>query len=448
MSDDLRIASTKDFRSLVQQRFASPFASLVLEAQGCAAERFGAAAAAQRRGADILLLQHGDPIVVTAALLVPPRRHGVITASEVRSLFGDQVADLVEEAVPQRHLTVSPDVPPEESLRSFLKSIAQDVRLVVLHLGLRLAELETLVKQDGSDPRALAQETLNLHVPLADRLGLGVLRIHLEDVSFRLLEPEVYEELARQLEPIRAEDEVCLGILKEGIQHLLKRQGLRATIEARTKGLYSLYSKMYRQERPIHEIMDKIGLRIIVSSVEECYTALDLLHTHFRPIPGTFDDHIARPKENGYQSLHTCVYPVPGISHKPVEIQIRTEAMHREAQFGVAAHWRYKSEKEAALDNEAQLRWLRKLLAQHEKEFDHAEFLEHLRRTVLRDDPLASQSERQARMPQATTVQDSGLLAVGPGEDAPTAKINGITEPATHCLQDEEALDVTDKEQG
>ena len=443
MNNDAKVTDSEDFRKLVQQSFAKAATRPILKAYRCVAERSGTDLTLPSRPADILLRQDADPVVVTAALLAPLRWKGAITADEVRSLFGDVVSDLVEKVVPRERLYTAPGDHPERALRSFLESISQDIRVVVLHLGLRLAELEALVTQERGDRRALAQETLSLHVPVADRMGLGVLRMQLEDVCFRILEPSIYEELARNLEPIRAEDAVYLGILKEGIQHLLKRNGLRATIQGRTKGLYSLYLKMRRQQRPLHEIMDKIGLRVIVPTVEECYAVLGLLHTHFRPIPGTFDDYIGLPKKNGYQSLHTCVYPVPGISHKAVEIQIRTELMHHEAQFGVAAHWRYKSEEQMALANEAQLQWLRSLLAQHERAFDHTEFLAHLRRQVL-DDSLVvfDENGRQMWLPEGATVRDFVDLSAAPGREDHSVQVNGVVRPPSHPLRDGDTLEL------
>jgi len=437
------VTDSKDFPKLIHQSFAKAAATPILEAYRCVAERSGTDLARPIRPADILLRQHADPVVVTAALLAPLRRGGAMTAAEVRSLFGDVVSNLVEKVVPQQHIYTDTGAPPEERLRSFLESISQDIRVVVLRLGLRLAELEALVTQKRSDRRAAAQETLSLHVPVADRMGLGVLRMQLEDVCFRILEPSIYEELAQNIEPIRAEDAVYLGILQEGIQHLLERNGLYATIQGRTKGLYSLYLKMRRQQRPLHEIMDKIGLRVIVPTVEECYAVLGLLHTHFRPIPGTFDDYIGLPKKNGYQSLHTCVYPVPGISHKAVEIQIRTELMHHEAQFGVAAHWRYKSEEQMALANEAQLQWLRSLLSHHERAFDHTEFLEHLRRQVL-DDSLVvfDENGRQMWLPEGATVRDFADLSAAPGREDHSVQVNGVVRPPSHPLRDGDTLEL------
>jgi GTP pyrophosphokinase len=328
-------------------------------------------------------------------------------------------------------------------LRSFLESISQDVRLVILHLGLRLAELEALASQRLGDGRTLAQESLDLYVPLADRMGMGRLRSALEDGCFRILEPSIYEELVQDLEPLHAEDETCLRLLTDGIQHLLERNGIKGTVHGRTKGLYSLYRKMCCQERPLNEIMDRIGLRIIVSTPEECYMVLGLLHTHFRPIPGTFDDYIGLPKENGYRALHTCVYPVPDVSYKPIEIQIRTEGMHREALFGIAAHWRYKIEEEATQAHQGQLRWLRSLLAQHAEAVDHTEFIELLRRQVFSNNLLVfGKGGQPIWLPEGALVSDFERL-VGAVEDDHVARVNGRIRPRDYALRDGDTMELT-----
>jgi len=370
---------------------------LVLKARDYTAERLSAQHFSEQiRAADILLGQSVDATVVTAAFLVPLRRQGCMSTDDVQHLFGAEVASLVERVLSDSILRTDTEEHRREDLQRFLGSMSTDIRVIILRLGLRLAELEGYAGSNGPEHHPIAQETLDLYVPLAGRMGMGALRTQLEDICFRLLEPVVYGELERNLTPIRAEDDVCLELLKAGVRDMLKEHGVEAQISGRRKGLYSLYRKMQRLQRPLEEVMDRIGLRIIVSSVEECYAVLGLLHNRFRPVAGTFDDYINLPKENGYQSLHTCVYPVPDISHKPVEFQIRTEGMNRQAEFGIAAHWLYKSQDEAALDSEQQLQWLRSLLPQHTRASSHAEFIEGLHRQVF-DDRLVVFDEQTPR---------------------------------------------------
>jgi (p)ppGpp synthase/HD superfamily hydrolase len=215
------------------------------------------------------------------------------------------------------------------------------IRDVIVRMGFRLAEPKEM-SRDPVESRRVAEETLKLYVPLADRLGMGALRSRLEDACFRILQPTIFSELARTNGPIRAEEEVCLNTVGNDIRQLLEQNGINGIVQGRTKGIYSLFHKMSRRHCSFRDVIDNIGIRIIVPSVEQCYAVLELMHGHFPTISRTFDDYIAYPKKNGYQSLHTSVFPVPDVSHQPVEIQIRTQQMHREAELGLAAHWLYK----------------------------------------------------------------------------------------------------------
>ncbi len=375
----------EEFHELVRQSFTPANASLVLKAHDYAVERLGSDLQEHIEILDLLLHQHADHITITAAILTPLRRCGAIKARDLERIFGTEVADLVSKAYSEEILRTDTETHRREDLQTLLESFSDDIRALVLRINLRCADLQRRAVQGNGESSDMARETLELYVPLADRMGMGILRSRLEDSSFHILEPDIYAKLAQELEPIRAEDEQCLKILQGGIKYLFERSGIKGEVQGRTKGVYSLYRKLSRLGDPLESIMDKIGVRVIVPSVKDCYTALGLLHTHFRPIPNTFDDYIKSPKSNGYQSLHTCVYPVPDISHKPVEIQIRTQAMHREAEFGIAAHWQYKSAEESHLDNNRQLQWLQKLLSHHEESTSHAEFIEHLRRQVAEE---------------------------------------------------------------
>ncbi len=384
------------FPARVRRTFSRRDGAMVLKAHACVAEHSEADGEDYLRVADILLDQHADAVTVTAALLTPPHRRGSLTPNEIESLFGEEMYGLVARASSDGILHTNTDARRSQDLQRWLTSLSVDLRTVVLRVGLRLSALEELAERelgDGQDQdqKNLARETLKLYVPLADRMGMGALRTRLEDASFHLLQPAIHAEMTKSIEPIRKEDEICLCLLEDGVTQLLEQRGVDATIQSRTKGLYSLYRKMRRLDSSLDEVMDRIGLRIIVPSVEACYGVLGLLHTRFRPIPGTFDDYIGFPKENGYQSLHTCVYPVPEVSVKPVEFQIRTEKMHRQAEYGIAAHWLYKgqTQAEAEAEGERQLAWLRDLLPQGENGLDHAEFVERLHRRVY-DDRRAS----------------------------------------------------------
>jgi (p)ppGpp synthase/HD superfamily hydrolase len=329
------------FSRLAQLSFTKAAADTVLKAHSLATERFGPTLSDHLLAADTLLRQRADHVVVTAALLVPLRRYGCVEHDQILSLFGEVPALLT-------HRVLSADSPWGDARGNRNSPFAEEtisedrVRALILRIGLRLAELEVPAGQNGDGHRDLAEQTLKRYVPLADRLGIGRLRTRLEDICFRLLEPSAYDELACSTAPTRKEDSICFQQMKHGMRRLLERNGMSGTVCGRTKGLYSLHRKIQRLGCSAHDIMDRIGLRVIVSSVDECYAVLGLVHTRFRPVPGTLDDYIRRPKENGYQSLHTCIYPASPLPHVPVELQIRTESMHRDAEYGVVAHWLYK----------------------------------------------------------------------------------------------------------
>jgi (p)ppGpp synthase/HD superfamily hydrolase len=436
--DDAESDSRASFQLRLRRVFTDEAIHMVLKARDCVAERLSTQELSnQIRAVDILLGQSVDAMVVTCALLLPLRRQGRISTDDIQHLFGGEVASLVERVLSHGILRTDTEEHRREDLQRFLESVSTDIRVIILRLTLRLAELEGIATGNGHEHQPIAQETLDLYVPLAGRMGMGALRTQLEDVCFRRLKPLVYGELERNLAPVRAEDEVCLELLKAGVRDLLKEEGVEAQIYGRRKGLYSIYRKMQRLQRPLEEVMDRIGLRIIVSSVKECYAVLGLLHNRFRPVAGTFDDYIALPKENGYQSLHTCVYPVPDISLKPVEFQIRTETMNRQAEFGIAAHWLYKSQDEAALDSERQLQWLRSLLPQRTRASSHAEFIEGLHRQVF-DDRLVvfDEAGRPVRLPADATVTDFIERHGEPRRAISTTQVNQVPRPMDYPLRD------------
>jgi GTP pyrophosphokinase len=230
-------------------------------------------------------------------------------------------------------------------------------------------------------------------------------------------------------------------LLKQGVEHLLERNGIEATVTGRTKGLYSMFCKMERKGATIEQIMDKIGLRIIVQSVRDCYTVLGLLHTQFRPIPGAFDDYIGLRKENGYQSLHTCVYPLRKTSAKPVELQIRTELMHQNAEFGVAAHWRYKTQEEGSEENDRPLGRLRSISTKCQQ-LSSEEFVAQLKRQVFEENVVVfSEAGQRMRVAAGSTVSDyierhNRCLTEN------VAVINGQPQAADYELQDGDMIEL------
>jgi (p)ppGpp synthase/HD superfamily hydrolase len=254
-------------------------------------------------------------------------------------LFGEEMDRLAGRALLAEQAPIGPRALHSRARSLLLNAAANNIEEVVIGMGRRLAQLEKLTARHNARSYGLPQVTLGFCQPLADRLGLASLVTELQDACFAILLPSECGRLARSLKRTLAEDVGHLGVLTTSLQRLVQRHGIACALQSRIKGLYSLYRKMGSKGRGLEGIRDRAGVRIIVSSIDDCYQVLGLVHTHFAYVPGTFDDYIGAPKTNGYRSLHTCV---SAVDHLTAEIQIRTLQMHMEAEYGRAAHWRYK----------------------------------------------------------------------------------------------------------
>jgi GTP pyrophosphokinase len=304
----------------------------------------------------------------------PGRAAGVLFAvpkilggyDELRARFGDEVAALAEGVEKLYQLRIATRGNPRdqnEVLRKMVLGMVEDVRVVLIRLASRTQTLRWFAKNDSAEKAGYARETLDLYAPLANRLGVWQLKWELEDLSFRYLEPEVYKRIARMLDEKRIEREHYITGAIDTLSRELAASGVQAQITGRPKHLYSIWNKMRTKSLDFSALYDVRGLRVIVPSVKDCYTALGVVHNLWQPIPKEFDDYISRPKGNLYQSLHTAVL---GPAQKTLEVQIRTEEMHRQAEFGVAAHWRYKEGGKPLKGQarfEQKIAWLRELLA-------------------------------------------------------------------------------------
>jgi len=336
-----------------------------------------------------------------------------------------------------------------QDINELLTSFATDTREAVLLLFFRLDSLEHTNVQSNQELRKLAQETLDLYVPLAGRLGFNNVRVQLEDASFSILDPDTYQKLNSKIAHIRVEDGKCLDIILKGVQHYLKQKGIEGQIQGRTKGIYSIYKKISRQQASLDQIMDRIGARIIVPTVSECYLTLGLLHTHFSPIPGTFDDYIRLPKDNGYQSLHTCIYPLRDISSKPIEFQIRTYLMHMEAEFGLAAHWRYKQHSDTQdMTEKRQSRWIQSLVHQHKNSKSSEDFIQALHRQVFENHIVIFSNGGQIdRLPDKSTVGDYLQRHNINPLDRLTIKVNSQPTGLDRILEDGDSIEIVPESQ-
>ncbi len=299
------------------------------------------------------------------------------TVESVQAAFGPEVAQLVDGVTKLTRLDfTSREEQQAESLRKMILAMSKDIRVVLIKLADRLHNMRTLKFQPRDRQLAIARETLDIYAPLAHRLGVYSMKSQLEDLAFMYLEPEKYHELAEQVGMKRTEREESLTIVVEELKRELDKMELHYEIDGRPKHFFSIYRKMELQGLPFDQIYDLIAIRVIVPTIPDCYAVLGLVHTLWRQVPGRFKDYISTPKANMYQSLHTTVV---GQNGQPFEVQIRTSEMHRLAEFGIAAHWRYKEGNQAGGELDDKLYWLRQILDWQGDTRDAREFIDALK---------------------------------------------------------------------
>ncbi|WP_238701220.1 RelA/SpoT family protein [Mariprofundus erugo] len=319
-----------------------------------------------------------------------------------------------------------------ERLRRMLLAMVDDVRVVLIKLAYRVQRLRELATADVETQKAVAAESLEIFAPIANRLGIGQLKWELEDLSFRYLQPETYKRIARLLEEKRSGRESYIRQVVTEVDTLLKSADIDARVYGRPKHIYSIWSKMTHKNKQFSELFDVLAIRVTVNTITECYTALGLIHGHWHYIANEFDDYIANTKANGYQSLHTAVYGPEG---KPVEIQIRTKAMHEFAEFGVAAHWRYKERTKQDEVLEKTIHSIRKLLETPDSEDE--EFLASFKTELFSDRVFVlSPDGKIIDLPQGSTPLDFAYaIHTEIGHKCRGAKVNGQIVPLTTQLQ-------------
>src|SRR2546425_1348486 len=335
--------------------------------------------------------------------------------------------------------------PQAEMLRKMLLAMVEDIRVVLLRLASRTQTLRWLSRGPEAGRRELARETLDIYAPLANRLGVWQLKWELEDLSFRYLEPELYQRIAGMLEDRRSERERSVEHAIAELADELARASIRGEITGRPKHLYSIYSKMRAKSLDFSEIHDVSGLRVLVDEVKDCYTVLGVVHNLWAPIPREFDDYISRPKANLYRSLHTAVIGPEG---KALEVQIRTREMHRDAELGVAAHWRYKERAKRATGKgdpfDEKIAWLRQMLAWRDEIVDASDWIEQSKHAVLDDTVyVLTPQGKVIDLPQgATPVDFAYALHSDIGHRCRGAKVNGAIVPLDYRLKNAEAVEI------
>ena len=311
------------------------------------------------------------------------------TPEQLQELFGDDVLNLVQGVTKLGKLQFkSTEERQAENFRRMFIAMASDVRIIFLKLADRLHNMRTLNYMAPAKQQRIAQETLDIFAPLANRLGVGKIKAELEDLSLKYLHPDKYYEIAQLVSQKKAERDTTVKFLIDSITKDVKASGINATITGRAKHYYSIYKKMNRLNVAFHDLYDITAVRVIVDTEKECYEVLGLIHSRFKPIPGRFKDYIAMPKGNMYQSLHTSVI---GPRQKPLEVQIRTWEMHEIAEYGVAAHWRYKEKGSQKADSASDVKfsWMRKLVEYNKDTKDAADYVDSVKLDLFSDQVFA-----------------------------------------------------------
>ncbi|WP_374971720.1 bifunctional (p)ppGpp synthetase/guanosine-3',5'-bis(diphosphate) 3'-pyrophosphohydrolase [Blautia producta] len=324
-----------------------------------------------------------DKETIVAGLLHDVVEDTVMTTEEITQEFGAEVALLVDGVTKLGQLNYSADKVEvqAENLRKMFLAMAKDIRVILIKLADRLHNMRTLKYMPPHKQKEKARETMDIYAPIAQRLGISKVKIELDDLSLKYLEPEVYYDLVEKINLRKSEREAFVSGIVNGVREQIENAGIHAQIDGRVKHFFSIYKKMVNQNKTLDQIYDLFAVRIKVDTVKDCYAALGVIHEMYKPIPGRFKDYIAMPKQNMYQSLHTTLIGPEG---HPFEIQIRTFEMHRTAEYGIAAHWKYKeasgsSKANVTQQEEEKMSWLRQILEWQRDMSDNKEFLSLLK---------------------------------------------------------------------
>jgi len=382
-----------------------------------------------------------DTTTLVAGLLHDVVEDTTISLEEVEREFGADVAMLVDgvtklDKVPLR----TREQQQAENVRKMLIAMARDIRVLIIKLADRTHNMRTLEPLSTQKQEKKATETLEIYAPLAHRLGIYSIRWELEDLAFRTLHPRRYQEIENLVGKAEDERQSQLDEAKRSIARQLKDVKIRADVTGRPKHLYGVYEKMVLRGKEFNEIYDLLGIRILCDSVKDCYGALGAVHSMWKPVPGRFKDYIAMPKFNMYQSLHTVVI---GPGGKPLEVQIRTEEMHRTAEYGIAAHWRYKEGKKGRKD-EADLAWLRQIMDWQQETQDPKDFMESLRIDLYQDQIFAFTPKGDVvNLPaESTPIDFAYSVHTEVGHRMMGAKVNGKLVPLSYRLQTGDTVEV------
>ncbi len=392
--------------------------------------------------AKILLDQRMDSTTIVAALLHDVVEDADVSIEDIRESFGSEVAEIVDGLTKLSHLAFRSSAEEQvENYRKLLLSIARDARVIIVKLADRLHNMRTIQPLDVEKQKRIALETREIYAPLAHRFGMGEVKAELEDLAFRVLEPEDYYDLAMQLQSTTAEREEMIERLRAPLVDALNSAGItEIEVTGRPKHLWSIYRKMKQRGKPLEEIYDLMAVRVLVPTVQDCYHVLGLIHQHWIPLQERFKDYIANPKSNAYQSLHTTIF---GPGGQLYEIQIRTHEMHRTAEHGIAAHWVYKEGREAS-ELDTQFAWFRQLLELQLDELSTGEFLEFLKIDLYQDEIFVFTPNGDVkRLPKGATAIDFAFAVhTEVGLRCQGAKVNGRIAPLHRPLKNGDTVEV------
>ncbi len=383
-----------------------------------------------------------DPIAIEAALLHDVPEDTEYSLTDVEERFGAEVAHLVDGVTKlSKFSTHSHEEQQAENIRKMFLAMAEDIRVVLIKLADRLHNMRTLAALPLEKQQRIARQTMEIYAPLAERLGIWQVKWELEDLAFKTLEPESYRELARLLDTRRKGRESYIDRAIEQLRPELEHAGIHADLSGRPKHIYSIWKKMQRKGAEFGEIYDVYAIRVLVDEVRDCYAALGVVHALWRPIPGQFDDYIAVPKNNLYQSLHTAVIALDG---KPLEIQIRTHKMHSVAEVGIAAHWRYKEGSRSDREYDAKLAWLRQLMDWQREVSDATEFVEGIKLDIFQDQVFVFTPRGDVKdLPAGATPLDFAYrIHTDVGHRCIGAKVNNRLVPLDYRLKNGDIVEI------
>ena len=371
-----------------------------------------------------------------------------ISLGDVEAAFGKEVADLVDGVTKLKQLSYKTTDKQEiqaENYRKMFLAMAKDIRVILIKLADRLHNMRTLNYKSKEKQVEKARETLDIYAPVAERLGISKVKVELDDLCLKYLEPEIYQDLAKQIHEKLSQREAYISVIVDAIKKQLSEVGIKATVYGRPKHFFSIYKKMLNKERGLDQIYDLLAVRVIVDNVKDCYGTLGVIHDMYVPMPGRFKDYIAMPKSNMYQSLHTTLM---GPNGSPFEVQIRTWEMHRTAEYGIAAHWKYKEGKTGSESTSEleKMQWLQKILEWQQDLDDNNEFINILKDdlNIFRENVYCfTPTGEVITMPSGATVVDFAYqIHSAVGNKMVGARVNGRIVPLSYELSNGEQVEI------